>query len=104
MGLEWSDLFVDSVIPWNPGSKYRANVFNGFRRRRQFQTLRTGDELRQRDAARLTALSAFEDGSFDEEVLYICLAEIYRGYSELEYQFEILRTGSDEEALELFHG
>ena len=79
-----------------------ADALDGLRLWREDTLIRTAAELRRRDAAILKVDSDLQGGRISESQAWELLAPLYRGYSDLEERFEILCTGSDMDALEVY--
>jgi hypothetical protein len=105
MGLTWSALFLDSPSPrgqQDSDSERRRRAMEGLRAWRETETLLVAEELRTRDQLARATNDAFNAGSMSEDEAFGYLEHAYRNYSELEYRFEILRTGTDADAEELW--
>jgi hypothetical protein len=100
VGLTWNDLF-DGPTRHDP-VVHRRCAAEGFRVWRADETLRCGTELRRRDMRALATTAAIQAATITEEDAWNALELAYRGYSELEYRFEVLRTGTDHDALEMY--
>jgi len=59
-------------------------------------------ELRERDFWIWPIDEAVNSSAMSEDEAWNHLALLYAGYSELEHRFEILQTGTDEQALEVY--
>ena len=105
IGLRWSDLFPDRVDDpvRRQQLQHEREVRDGFRKWRESETQRAGQQLRERDTVALVIGDAVLAGVMTEDEAWNVLSTVYDGYSELEYKFAVLRTGTDQEALEL-HG
>jgi hypothetical protein len=100
-GLTWSDLF-DGPTRQDSAADRKRRAVEGLRRWRADEMLRCGQELRRRDMRRLTIGAAVRAGTMTEVDAWNSLELIYCGYSELEYRFEVLRTETDRDALEMY--
>jgi hypothetical protein len=106
IGCKPSDLFDTSRMNSADRARieHQRQVKDGFKVWRNAEETCCGEELRSRDMARLAINADVDAGRLSAEEALEKLAPLYSGYSELEYRFEILRTGTDSEALELFNG
>jgi len=101
LGLNLAHLFDDSG-PQSIAERKTRRAVNGFRAWRENATSEIGAELRSRDMVAAAASTALEMGTITEEQFGEIVSGAYRRYSELEHDFEILRTGTDAEALEVY--
>jgi len=102
MGLDWSALFLDRWEAPTAARIRRQAALEGFYEWRKRATLSAARELRDRDGLVLTAATALGLGNVTEREFFEIPAVAYRGYSLLEHEFEILRTGTDAQSLEVY--
>jgi len=79
-----------------------ADALDGLRLWREDTLIRTAAELRRRDAAIAEVDTYVQSGRIFELQAWGLLAPFYLGYSDLQERFEILCTGSDMDALEIY--
>jgi len=104
MGLDWQALFGDAPLHRDSIEDRRCRAVDGFRRWRELETVLVAEELRTRDILVTATNAAFNAGTMSEEQVFEMLGAAYHGYSELEHRFDLLRTGSEIEALEVSRG
>jgi hypothetical protein len=104
VGLTWRDLYdgSDDATFSRPELDRRRRILRGFHRWREQALQATAADLRQRDAAGVAIQEAVQRGAISEDAAWTDLENIFTGYSELEHRFEVLRTGSDSEALGIY--
>ncbi len=99
IGLQLRDLFDDDergnnrrVVP------FRLTTKRTVREWRSAELTRVAKELRLRDELASSAADYFAAGTISEDECFEFLGQAFHNYSEIECQFKILRTGTDEEA------
>jgi len=103
IGLGLDDLYDDQSSRFRkPASDRRRRAVRGLLVWRDSALMRTGNALRERDGLIRTINTAVADGVLTGAAALASLAALYRDYSWLEYRFEILRTGTTDDALELW--
>jgi hypothetical protein len=102
VGLTLADLFDNTSGKPDPAIERRRRITADFQRWRSNEVLRAAIALRTRDQWILAATAAFEIGLMDEEGAFSRLASGSHGYSELEWRFETLLTGTMQEAYAIY--
>jgi hypothetical protein len=105
MGLNWCALFADGGNHHHHNNHHldsKKKIESNFRKWRQSESRRLGEELRCRDIAILSIDDAVVAGTLSEGLAMERLAQVYDRYSELEYQCDVLVKGTDREALEIY--
>lgn len=106
IGITLADLYRDRRRGKpDPDVLRRRRAAEGLDNWRQAELRRCREELRSIDTLRLAITAAVQAGTMTEDEAWAKLANVYAGYSWLEYRFEVLRTGTDRDALEIYrHG
>ena len=102
MGLDWKALFLDTQQPLTAEATWKQRAADGFREWREKTMVEAAEELRRRDTVRRAADAAFTADLITDVQLWNILSPVFDGYAELEHEFEVLRTGDDAEALEIY--
>jgi hypothetical protein len=109
MGLTWAALYGESLHQESgKGRRHHHRADESVRQRedrrewREEEMMKAAVELRQRDGAIRTTNDCVASGDLSMDDAMEILAELYLGYSELEFRFETLRTGTDAEVEQLW--
>jgi hypothetical protein len=107
MGLGWSALFLDHTTENTLLDKYREvarqkRAVDGLNAWRDAEVLRSAEELRTRDGLIRTINTAVFNGDMPVDIAMDLLGDQYDGYSGLEYNFEVLRTGIEHDLIALW--
>jgi hypothetical protein len=86
----------------NPVADHRRLAAEGLEMWRQKERQRCAEDLRMRDTIIGEIEHAVQDGLLTEDEAIASLSYEYDGYSELEYRFERLLTGTVIDALEVY--
>ncbi len=103
LGMKSAAELFDSVKSKpDPVLQRQRDALAGLRKWREDELIRTAAELRRRDAAILKVDSDVKSGRISESAAWELLTPLYMDYSEMEHKFEVLCTGSDRDALEIY--
>lgn len=103
LGLSLADLFDNADDHWpDPRAIGRRDAMRGFQQWRDAEVTWLAAELRHRDAERMAVNAAVQAGGMTEKTAWGLLAGTNDGYIDLQYRFEVLRAGSNAEALEVY--
>jgi hypothetical protein len=102
LGLTLADLFDEHLSEPDPLAEYRRRAVDGFKQWRDCTLNRIGHELRLRDELVRLIEEQVRLELLTEEQAWEYLEPLLTGYSELDHKFEILRCGTDAEALEVY--
>jgi hypothetical protein len=97
IGLTLSDLFDNPQKPARPDGMAQRRLLAGeaLGRWRQGEIRRIAEDLRGRDTIICHIGDAGDASVINEDEALMCLADEYRGYSELEYRFQRLLRNQD---------
>lgn len=102
IGLTVADLFDSHSFKPNPIAERERYVMEGFRQWREEQLCAIARELRERDFWISSISENVNRSDMTEAEAWSYLSLLYDDYSELERRFEILRIGTDREALDVY--
>jgi putative DNA primase/helicase len=102
MGLAWADLFLNDKQPVSAKSVRRQAAAEGFRQWRDAELIQTAETLRLKDSLKVSTEQCLSRGLITEQQAYDAFADVFHDYAALEYRFEVLRTGSDTQCLEIY--
>lgn len=100
MGLTWGDLFDGGTVK-DPMRQFKRDVMAGFNAWREAELTRCAAELRRRDQERMQINDRVREG-MTESTAWALLESTYQDYADLEWRFEVFRTGSHAQVLELY--
>lgn len=101
VGMEFSDLFAEGKPKPKP-IPIKQNAKSGFEAWREKAMMERAVKLRMRDQNVIEAEKALELGLIDEDGFWSTVGLMYRGYSLMEWEFEVLRTGTTVECVEIY--
>jgi len=103
LGLTLADLFDTPPRDYkpNPDTQRKRRALEGFRQRREQELVRCAAELRTRDRRRIAINDAVASAVMSELAALDELARLYDRYSVLEHRFDVLRSGTEHQALKI---
>jgi hypothetical protein len=103
IGLQLSDLYDDTcACRPDPCVDFHYQAHAAIQVWRETEMMKAAVGLRQRDGAIRSTSDCVASGDLTTDDATEILAELYMGYSELEFRFETLRVGTTAEVLELW--